>query len=109
MALTTRAVAAKMDLPQRNRNKKAKAARRAAALLRHNQFARAAILEDIKGIADATQDTMDAIRDLFKEPSVVDEASLRRLYGPQVLPTRESVAVTITTEEVLKCVAKWRP
>ena len=71
--------------------------------------ARGAGLANNKGIADATQDTLDAIPDLFKEPGVVDEATLRHLYGPKVLPTRDSMAVTITTEEVLKCVAEVAP
>ena len=102
VTLASRATAARLELPQRNRNKKAKAARRAVALLRHNQFARADGLVDSKRIADATQDTLDAIPDLFKDPSVVDEATLRRLYGPQVVPTPESMVVSITTEDVLK-------
>ena len=61
IALATRAAAAKAGLPRQERNKKAQSARRAMALLRHNQFARAAGLADTKGIADATQDTLDAI------------------------------------------------
>ena len=64
---------------------------------------------DNKGIADATHDTLDAIPDLFKAPDVIDEATLRRLYGPQVLPTRESMTGTITTNDVLKCVAEVAP
>jgi len=108
-ALASMAVATRMDLPRKNRIKMAKAARRAASLLRHNQLARAAGLADSKGIADATQDTLDAIPDLFKAHGAVDKATLRRLYGPQVLPSRESMAVTITTEDVLKCAAKVAP
>ena len=105
-ALASRVAAARMDLPQRDRSKKAKATRRASTLLRHNQFARVAGLADNKGIADATQDTIDAIPDMFKEPGTVDEATLRRLYAPKVVPTRESMAVTITTEVVLNCIAE---
>ena len=41
VALASRVAAAKLELPQRNRSKKAKAARRATALLRHNQFTKA--------------------------------------------------------------------
>ena len=40
--LANRALSAKLEHPPSTRSKKAKAARRAAALLRHNQFARAA-------------------------------------------------------------------
>jgi hypothetical protein len=86
-ALESRPGAAKLDLPQRNRSKKAKAARRATTLSRHNKFAKAARLPDNKGITDATQDTLEANSDLFKEPGVGDEAAMRRLYGPKVLPT----------------------
>ncbi len=52
---------------------------------------------------------MDAIPDPFKEPGVVDEESLRRLYGPRVTPTRESTAVTITLKDVYKCLAEVAP
>jgi hypothetical protein len=52
---------------------------------------------------------MDAIPYLFKEHSVVDEESLRRLYGPRVTPTREGTAVTITPEDVYKCLAEVAP
>jgi len=92
-----------------NRSKKAKATRRDAALLRHNDFARAAMLTDIKGIAYATHDTLDAIPDLFKAPSWVDEDTLRRLYGPRVTPTRESMTVTLTPKEVYTCIAALAP
>ncbi len=40
---------------------------------------------------------------------MVDEESLRNLYGPRVTPTRESTAVTITLEDVYKCLAKVAP
>jgi len=76
--------------------------------MRH-RFSRAAGLADNKGIADASQDTLDAILDLFKEPNVVDEESLCRLYGPRVTPTRESTAVSITPEDVYKCPAEVAP
>jgi hypothetical protein len=95
--------------PPGNRSKKAKSVRRAAALLRHNPFARAVGLADNKGIADATQDTLDAIFVLFKEPEQVDEETLRKLYGPRVTPTRESTAVTLTLEEIIKSLAVVSP
>jgi hypothetical protein len=107
--LVNMAIAAKLDRPPGNRSKKAKATRRAAALLRHNQFARAAGLADSKGIADASQDTLDAIPDLFKDPGKVDEETVRKLYGSRVTPTRESMAVTITPEEVFKNLAAVSP
>ena len=52
---------------------------------------------------------MDAIPYLFKEHSVVDEESLRRLYGLRATPTRESTAVTITPEDVYKCLVEVAP
>jgi hypothetical protein len=52
---------------------------------------------------------LDAILDLFKDPGVVDEATLRRLYGPQFEPTSESMVVSITTKDVLKCIAEVAP
>ena len=107
--LASRVAATRMERPQRTRSKKARAAKRAASLLRHNQFARAAGLADNKCIADASKDTMDAIPNLFKEPCVVDEESLRRLHAPRVIPTRESTAVTITLEDVHKCLAEVAP
>jgi hypothetical protein len=32
-------------------------------------------------VADATPDTLKSLPSLFKEPSVVEDATLRRLYG----------------------------
>ena len=52
---------------------------------------------------------MDAILDLFKEPGMVDEESLGRLYGPRVIPTRESMAVHLTPDDVYKFLAKLPP
>jgi len=74
--------------------------------MRYNQYASASGRFDSKGVADASHDTLDAIPDMFKEPGVVDEESLRRLYGPRVTPTRESPALTITHEDVYKCMSK---
>jgi hypothetical protein len=39
----------------------------------------------------------------------VDEESLRRLYGPRVIPTRESMAVHLTPWDVYKCLAEVPP
>jgi len=39
----------------------------------------------------------------------VDEDTLRRLYGPRVTPTREIMAVTLTHEDVYKCIATVAP
>jgi len=79
-------------------------------MLRHNLFACASKLVDSKGIADASHDTLDAIPDLFKdEPSVVEEETLRHLYGSRVTPTRESTVVTITPDDVYKCLAEVAP
>ena len=52
---------------------------------------------------------MDAIPDLFKDPEQVDEETLRKLYGPRVTPTRESMSVTFTPEEVLLTLAAVAP
>ena len=78
-------------------------------MLRHNQFAKAAGLAASKGIADASQDTMDAFPNLFKELVEVDEEALRRLYGPRVVLTRESMTVHLTSEDVLKCLSEVAP
>jgi len=107
--LASRATTARMERPHRTRNKKARVAKRATALLRHNQYTRAARLSHSKGVADASHDTSDAILALFKESCVVDEESLRPLYGPRVTPTRESTSVTITVEDVYKCLAEVAP
>jgi hypothetical protein len=109
LTLASRAATTKMERPQCTRSKKAKATKRAVTLLRHNHFARATILADNKGIADASHDKLNAIPDLFKKPSVVDEEFLRRLYGPRVTPTQESTAVTATLEDVYKCLAEVAP
>ncbi len=86
LELASRVVAAKMVPPANNRSKKVWAVHRIEALLRQNQFVRDEGLANNKGIADATHDTLDALPDLFKEPGVVDEATLRRLYGLKVNP-----------------------
>ncbi len=39
----------------------------------------------------------------------MDEESLRRLYGPRVVPTRRSMTVTLTSEDVLKCLSEVAP
>jgi hypothetical protein len=61
------------------------------------------------GIADATHDTLDALPGLFMEPGVVDEATLRRLHGPKVNPTGETMASIVTPDMVLKCLASVAP
>jgi hypothetical protein len=66
-------------------------------------------LSKSKGIADATQDTLDALSGLFKEPEIVDESTLWRLYGPKVTHTRETMATAITQDLVLKCFATVAP
>jgi hypothetical protein len=82
--------------PANNRRKKTKKTLRAAALLRHNHFAHATRLAESKGIADAIPDTLKAIPFLFKKPGVVDDPTLRRLYGPEVPPTRATTYVSIS-------------
>ena len=39
----------------------------------------------------------------------MDEDTLRRLYGPRVTLIRESMAVTLTPEDVYKCIAAVEP
>jgi hypothetical protein len=84
------------------KSKKGRAARRIIALLRHNQFARATRLANIKGVADAMLDTLDALPGLLKEQGVVEETTMRRLYGYWVTPTRESMSTTATPDMVKK-------
>jgi hypothetical protein len=107
--LTSKVVAARLEHLPGNCSKKSKVDRRATTLLRHNMFARAAGLAVSKGLANATQNTLDAIPDMFKEPCHVNEDTLRRLYGPRVTPTRESMAVTDIPEDVYKCIAVVAP
>jgi hypothetical protein len=52
---------------------------------------------------------MDALPGLFKKPGVVEEATLGRLYGPKVIPTRETMATTIAHDLVLKCLTSMAP
>jgi hypothetical protein len=52
---------------------------------------------------------LDAIPNLFKDPGQVEEETLRKLYGPRVTPTRESMSVTLTPEEVLLNLAVVAP
>ena len=82
--------------PFHNRIKKTKKALRTAALLHHNQLARAASLAKSKGVAGANPDTLNALPSLFKELGVVDDATLWRLYGHEVTPNRATTAVNIT-------------
>jgi hypothetical protein len=46
---------------------------------------------------------------LFKEPGVVEEATMRRLYGPTITPTRQTMSVTITLDMVKECLASVTP
>ena len=82
------------------RSKKTKKVLRAVALPRHNQFARAARLAGSKWVVDATPDTLKALPSLFKDPGVVYDATLRRIYGIEVPPTRATVAINITVQMV---------
>jgi hypothetical protein len=102
--LASQAVVAWLAQPVNTKTKKAK-----VALMQYNQFARVAGLADIKGIVNATQDTLDTLLALFKEPGVVEEATLRRLYGPTITPTRELLSVIITSDLVKKCLASVAP
>jgi hypothetical protein len=52
---------------------------------------------------------MDALPGLFKEPGIVEEATLRRLYGPKVTPTLESLATAITPDMAKKCLEALAP
>jgi len=81
-------VVAGLARPEINRSKKPKNTLRAVAFLRHSQFARAVGLAKSKGVADATPDILKALPSLFKDPGVVDDVTLRRLYGPEVPPIR---------------------
>ena len=107
--LARRDVAPKVAHPLALRSKEARTARRAVALLIHNQFVRAAGLSDSKGVANATYDTLDALPDLFKDPSAVEDATLRRVYGPKVTPTRATTTLVITPKLVRKCMESVAP
>ncbi len=62
-----------------------------------------------KGIADAIPDSLKSILSLFKELGVVEEATLRRLYGPEVTPTRATTSVAITVQMVKDSLATATP
>ena len=70
-----------------------RAARRAAQLLRKNQFARAAALAGSLSVADATHDTINDIGPLFPNPCGVDPEDLHDLYGPTAPPPGGSAIV----------------
>jgi hypothetical protein len=40
---------------------------------------------------------------------VVDESTLRRVYGPEINPPEESMASVVTMDIVLKCLASVPP
>ena len=40
---------------------------------------------------------------------MIIEETLRRMYEPKIVPTRETTAVTITREDVQKCLAEVAP
>jgi hypothetical protein len=57
--------------PPSGRSKMQRATRRAAQLLRKNQFSRAASLAGSLGVVDATEDTICGLGPLFPDPGVV--------------------------------------
>jgi len=107
--LADRAVDVKLSRPAHNRSKKTKNALRTVALLCHNKFAHAVGLAESKGAADAIPVALIALQTLFKEQGVVDHATLRRLYGPKVTPTRATTVVNITVHMVKDSLAAVAP
>jgi hypothetical protein len=72
--------------PPSGRSKTHRAARRAAQLLRKNQFSRADALAGSLGVADATEDTIHGLGPLFPDPGAVDPTDLMDYYGPAAPP-----------------------
>jgi hypothetical protein len=107
--LTARAKAQAQLRPQGNRRKSARAARRAARLIRKNQFSRAANLAGSLGIADATLDTLHSLPSLFPEPTTISEEDLKDFYGPTAAPQPDSQPVRITVEILRNCLAGAPP
>jgi hypothetical protein len=105
--LAARAKAA--SRPPSGRSKSQRAARRAAQLLKKNQFARAAALAGSLGVADATEDTLKAIPHLFPEPGGVSQADLMDLYGPAAPPLQDPPSNTVTVETLTACLAAAPP
>ena len=94
--------------PPSGRSKSQRAARRAAQLLRKNQFARAAALAGSLGVADATPDTIAGIPPLFPNPGIVDPQDLLDYYGPAA-PPLEDPPSSVVTLELLRTVLATAP
>ena len=91
------------------RSKSQRVARRAAQLLRKNQFARAAALAGSLGVADATPDTIAAIPPLFPDPGVVDPQDLLDYFGPEAPPLEDQPSSVVTLELLRTCLASAPP
>jgi len=107
--VTARAKAQAQLRSQENRIKFARATRRAARLIRKNQFSRAANLAGSLGIADATPDTLRALLSLFPKPTTISEEDLKDFYGLAAAPLPDSQPVRITVEILRSCPAAAPP
>ena len=95
--------------PPSGRSKSQRAARRAAQLLRKNQFARAAALAGSLGVADATPDTIAGIPPFFPDPGVVDPQDLLDYFGPAAPPLEDQPSSVVTLELLRTCLAAAPP
>jgi hypothetical protein len=60
-------------------------------------------------VADATQDTINAIGPLFPDPGTVDPQDLLDLYGPAAPPLEDQPASVVTLELLRTCLASAPP
>jgi hypothetical protein len=95
--------------PASGRSKAQRAARRAAQLIRKNQFSRAAALAGSLGVAEATAETLKAIGPLFPEPRRVSEADILDLYGPAAPPLEDAPPSVVTAEILSACLEAAPP
>jgi hypothetical protein len=95
--------------PPSRRSKVQRAARRAAKLLRKNQFARAASLSSRLGVANATEDIINGIAPLFPKPCVVSQQDLLDYFGPPAPPPpllEDPLPTVVTLDPLRKCLAE---
>ena len=109
MELACRTGALASQCPPGKRSKAARVARRAARLLRKSQFARAASLARRLGVADATPDTLAALRTLFPDSFGVSEIDLHDHYGSVAPPPPDALPVEVTLDTLRTFIAMAPP
>jgi hypothetical protein len=95
--------------PPSGKSKAQRATRRAAQLLRKNQFVRVATLSGSLGVADITEDTIKAISPLFPERGIVSPTDLLHYYGQATPPLEDSLPNIVTLDILKTCMAAAPP